>query len=129
MQTVLEPAEQAAPNDTPRQFAPNDSTVKALFARCKQFARAHSNPLEQIVLGVGLPFEPGASMASVATKEAAKPIAPTGSPSPIVAPLEDVQPATWMPANSARVRTVEAIGIAAVLAYFGIGLVRTLAGL
>ena len=41
---------------------------------------------------------------------------------------QDVRGATWVPASSARIRVVEALVLAAVCGYFGIGLVRALAG-
>ncbi len=43
--------------------------------------------------------------------------------------LERVGPATWAPRSSARLRVVEAIALAALCAYFGIGLALGLAGL
>jgi len=41
---------------------------------------------------------------------------------------EDLRSAVWAPASSARIRVVEALVVAAICAYFGFGLARTLAG-
>ena len=73
-------------------------------------------------------FAPAATGDSLAQAEAAEVLARAAA-APADDTLERAPAAAWTPASSARIRTVEALVLAAVCAYFGFGLVRTFAGL
>ncbi len=76
-----------------------------------------------------VPFASGAPLAASPEAEAAEVIARAAA-RPAGDSLAEAAPAgVWAPASSARIRVVEALVLAAICGYFGLGLVRAFAGL
>ena len=76
-------------------------------------------------------FASGAPIDSLAESEARDVLARVSAAPAVDAgegAREGLRSAVWAPASSARIRVVEAVVIAAICAYFGFGLARTLAG-
>jgi hypothetical protein len=80
-----------------------------------------------------VPFASGAPIdeatAAEAQTETAEIIARVSAPTVETAePVEVAQSAAWAPASSARIRLVEALVVAGVCGYFGVGLLSTVFG-
>ncbi len=71
--------------------------------------------------------ETGSLEAHAAEAEATEIIARVAA-APMVETFEHTQRPVWAPANSARIRVVEALVVAAICGYFGFGLLRALTG-
>ncbi len=76
-----------------------------------------------------VPFASGAPLDTSHEAEAAEVIARAAAPAPGDSLADARQAAVWAPAVSARIRVVEGVVLAAICGYFGLGLVRTFAGL
>ena len=75
-----------------------------------------------------VPFASGAPIDAPHDAAGAEVIA-RATATPAAETLEHAPQLAWAPASSARIRVVEALVLAAICAYFGLGLLRTFAGL